>query len=344
MQAPRRQMREILLRAFVIDTVLSLCRPSLSLSPSLTSPLLPPPPLVSHSVPVVPPLHLPAGSEWKREENPLWIGVALFSSAFLLFGPLGSVVYWCSSGMARVEGCGGGGGGGAFHSLSLSTLKISEGKENEFEKKEGKGWRGCGKQEEIQGKKEEERRRGSFWRVCGEHRSPLDSARVVFDPNFSHFVKRHFVKVRLGALSMSELGRAGNRLEATLTRQQQSVRTGMYIYTPTPHAHTRTHTHTHTHIHTGTYSHTHKDAHLIIQPSLSADLLLVSKVIFFPSLLPLCLQFLPTSPRFPPCRFFSTSYLFLPVLHFVSCMLRSLDLSGLSCIPRHRFQSMECFL
>lgn len=29
--------------------------------------------------------------------------------------------------------------GGAFHSLSPSALKISEGKENEFEKKEGKG-------------------------------------------------------------------------------------------------------------------------------------------------------------------------------------------------------------
>lgn len=333
-------MREILLRAFVIDTVLSLCRPSLSLSlplsPLLCSPLLP---LVSHSVPVVPPLHLPAGSEWKREENPLWIGVALFSSAFLLFGPLGSVVYWCSSGMARVEGCGGGGGGGG--SVPLSQSKRFENKWGErkwiWKKKEGEGVAGLWKAREIKKKKEERDEEAVFWRVCGEHRSPLDSARVVFDPNFSHFVKRHFVKVRLGALSMSELGRAGNRLEAALTRQQQSVRTGMYIYTPT-------HTHTRTSIQAHTHTHTHKDARLIIQPSLSAHLPLVSKVIFFPSLLPLCLQFLPTSPRFPPRLFFLTSYLSLPVLHFVSCMLRSLDLSGLSCIPRHRFQSLECFL
>lgn len=55
--------------------------------------------------------------------------------------------------------------------------------------------------------------------------------------------------MRLGALSMSELGRAGNRLEAALTRQQQSVRTGMYIYTPT-HTHTRTSIQAHTHTHT----------------------------------------------------------------------------------------------
>lgn len=245
-------MREILLRAFVIDTVLSLCRPSLSLSlplsPLLCSPLLP---LVSHSVPVVPPLHLPAGSEWKREENPLWIGVALFSSAFLLFGPLGSVVYWCSSGMARVEGCGGGGGGGG--SVPLSQSKRFENKCGErkwiWKKKEGEGVAGLWKAREIQKKKEERDEEAVFWRVCGEHRSPLDSARVVFDPNFSHFVKRHFVKVRLGALSMSELGRAGNRLEAALTRQQQSVRTGMYIYTPT-HTHTRTSIQAHTHTHT----------------------------------------------------------------------------------------------
>ena len=230
-------MREILLRAFVIDTVwASAGLPSPS--PSLTSPLLPPP-LVSHSVPVVPPLHLPAGSEWKREENPLWIGVALFSSAFLLFGPLGSVVYWCSSGMAWVEGCGG-------RSVPLSQSKRFENKWGERKwiwEKGGEGVVGLWKAGEIRGKKWK-KRRGSFWRVCGEHRSPLDSTRVVFDPNFSHFVKRHFVKVRLRALSMSELGRAGNRLEAALTRQQQSVRTGMYIYTPTARAHTHTHTHT----------------------------------------------------------------------------------------------------
>lgn len=47
-------------------------------------------------------------------------------------------------------------GGGAFHSLSLSALKISEGKENEFEKKrKGKGWRGCEKREKYRKKKEE---------------------------------------------------------------------------------------------------------------------------------------------------------------------------------------------
>lgn len=69
------------------------------------SPLLCPPshPRVSHSVPALPPLHLPAENEWKREANPLWIGVALFSSAFLPFGPLGSVVYWCSSGTSRSD-------------------------------------------------------------------------------------------------------------------------------------------------------------------------------------------------------------------------------------------------
>lgn len=64
--------------------------------------------------------------------------------------------------MLQRDGSGGGvwwwwwRGGGAFHSLSLSALKISEGKENEFEKKrKGKGWRGCEKQEKYRKKKEE---------------------------------------------------------------------------------------------------------------------------------------------------------------------------------------------
>lgn len=54
---------------------------------------------------------------------------------------------------------------------------------------------------------------------------------------------------------MSELGRAGNRLEAALTRQQQSVRTGMYIYTPT-------HTHTHAHPYRHILTHTHTKMHV----------------------------------------------------------------------------------
>lgn len=97
-------MREIFLRAFVIDTVLSLCQLlcfSLSISPSLPSPLPPPVPasliLCQHCLHCI----SPQKTKWKREANPLWIGVALFSLAFLQFGPLGSVVYWWSSGTGR---------------------------------------------------------------------------------------------------------------------------------------------------------------------------------------------------------------------------------------------------
>lgn len=191
-------MREILLRAFVIDTVLSLCRPSLSLSlplsPLLCSPLLP---LVSHSVPVVPPLHLPAGSEWKREENPLWIGVALFSSAFLLFGPLGSVVYWCSSGMARVEGCGGGGGGGGG-SVPLSQSKRFENKWGErkwiWKKKEGEGVAGLWKAREIQKKKRGKRRRGSFLKSLRGTQISFRFCSCCLWPELLSFCKKAFCK------------------------------------------------------------------------------------------------------------------------------------------------------
>lgn len=124
-------------------------------------------------------------------------------------------------------------------------------------------------------------------------------------PEFLAFQRRHFVKVRLQALSVSDLKEAGNKLEAALTSQQQSVRTCIYIYT-----YTLTNTPTYT-THTGTFSCTHKDARLIIQPSPCSHLFLVSKVIFFPSLLLFFHQFLPHSPHFILTYFFFfISYLF----------------------------------
>lgn len=61
-----------------------------------------------------------------------------------------------------------GAGGVAFHSLSLSALKISEGKENEFEKKrKGKGWRGCEKREKYRKKKRKETKRQFFEEFAG---------------------------------------------------------------------------------------------------------------------------------------------------------------------------------
>lgn len=41
----------------------------------------------------MPPLHLPAEGKRKREENPLWIGVVLFFSAFLSCLDLWALLY-----------------------------------------------------------------------------------------------------------------------------------------------------------------------------------------------------------------------------------------------------------
>lgn len=107
---------------------------SLSLSLSSSHPLSSPsPPLlcISHFVPVVPLQHLPTESKWKREENPLWIGVALFSpslSAVWTSGP-------CCILMLRWDrGVGVGKEERKRFSLCQSPLKISEGRENEFKK------------------------------------------------------------------------------------------------------------------------------------------------------------------------------------------------------------------
>lgn len=147
---PRRQMREILLRAFVIDTVLSLCRPSLSLSPSLTSPLLPPPPPRLSFCASGASTASPCRKRMKERRKSImdWCCAVLLSLSPVWTSGL------CCILMLQRDGSGGGvwwwwwWGGGAFHSLSLSALKISAGKENEFEKKrKGKGWRGCEKRE-----------------------------------------------------------------------------------------------------------------------------------------------------------------------------------------------------
>lgn len=68
---------------------------------SLPSPLPPSRPRVSLSVPALPPLHLPAENEMKgRSESIMdWCCTVLLSLPPV--GPLGSVVYWCSSGTGR---------------------------------------------------------------------------------------------------------------------------------------------------------------------------------------------------------------------------------------------------
>lgn len=128
-----------MLSALVTDTVSSLRRAFsvfprqyVSLSLSSSHPLSSPPLLcISHFVPVVPLQHLPTESKWKREENPLWIGVALFSpslSAVWTSGPC------CILMLRRDRGVGVGKEGRKRFSLCQSPLKISERKENEFKK------------------------------------------------------------------------------------------------------------------------------------------------------------------------------------------------------------------
>lgn len=59
-------------------------------------------------------------------------------------------------------------GGGAFHSLSLSALKISEGKENEFEKKgRGRGGGVVKSERNTEKKKRKETKRQFFEEFAG---------------------------------------------------------------------------------------------------------------------------------------------------------------------------------
>lgn len=104
---------------------------------------------------------------------------------------------------------------------------------------------------------------------------------------------------------MSELGKAGNRPETSLTSQQQSVRTCMYLHSQTPPPTPNTHTHQHIFIHTHTQRCTSDNSAL---PLLSSPACVKS------NFLSICLAPLPPIsfyfPSFPPHLFFLMSYLF----------------------------------
>lgn len=107
--------------------------------------------------------------EWKRERNPLWITAVPFSSVCLLFGPLGSVVYWCSSGTQKRKK--------KHNALLFSALKI-RGKNARGEKK---------KRRKSDVENWEWRRSREVLRICREHGSYLDSTCDIFDCTLSHF-------------------------------------------------------------------------------------------------------------------------------------------------------------
>lgn len=111
-----------------------------------------------------------------------------------------------------------------------------------------------------------------------------------------------FCKSETSNVNSEELEKPGKRLEVIQsTTVCQNIH--VYLHSQTPPLTANTHTLI------GTFSYTHKDAHLIIQGSLCSHLLLVSKVIFFPSLLLLFLQFLSHPPHFL-LTCFLISYLF----------------------------------
>lgn len=163
-------MREILLRAFVIDTVLSLCRPSLSLSPSLTSPLLPPPPPRLSFCASGASTASPCRKRMKERRKSImdWCCAVLLSLSPVWTSGL------CCILMLQRDGSGGGvwwwwwrGGG----SVPLSQSKRFENKWGErkwiWKKKEGEGVAGLWKAREIQKKKRKEAKRQFFEEFAG---------------------------------------------------------------------------------------------------------------------------------------------------------------------------------